>query len=121
MTTYYNQVDYNGSHFYCCISFSLVITVHPASVTVPPFTTTTFTCEGTGDILNWLVQSAVLTDFVKQQREISVTTTTNNTDFSSVLTVKAILINDDLGIGCEVITFSPFDRVISSSELTIRG
>lgn len=71
--------------------------------------------------MNWLVQSDVLTDSIKQQRQISVTTTINNTNFSSVLTINAIPINDGLVIGCEVITFSPFNRVISSSVLTIRG
>ena len=94
----------------------------PVSVTVPPFTTATFTCEGTGNVLNWLIQSDVLTDSIKQQRQITVTTTnTSNTNFSSVLTVNAIPINDGLGIGCEVISFNPFNRVTLSGELTIRG
>ena len=110
-------------------SLLLVITVHPVSVTVPPFTTATFTCEGTGDELSWLVQSAILTDSIKHQRDITVTTTgsTDNTSFSSVLTVNAIPDNDGLGIGCEVISYNfsnpsnPFDRVISNSILTVRG
>ena len=93
----------------------------PVPVTAPIYTTATFTCEGVGDILSWHVESAVLTDSIAQQKEITVTTTNDNTNFSSVLTVKAIPINDDLGIGCEMITFSPFNRVISSSGLTIRG
>ena len=94
----------------------------PVPVTVPINTTATFTCKGAGDILNWLVESDVLTDFIAQQRQISViTTNTSNTNFSSVLTVNAIPTNDDLGVGCEVITFSPFNRVIANSELTIRG
>ena len=94
----------------------------PVSVTVPPFTTATFTCEGTGDILNWIVEHAVLTDSIKQQRQITVTTTnTSNTNFLSVLTVNAIPINTDLKFGCDVITFNPFNRTISSSTLTIRG
>ena len=93
----------------------------PVSVTVPPFTTATFTCEGTGDRLSWWVHSAVLTDSIAQQRQITVTTTNTNTNFSSVLTVNAIPINEGLGIGCEVITFIPFERVIASSNLTIRG
>ena len=94
----------------------------PVSVTVHPFNTATFTCEGYGDILNWLIESNVLTDSIKQQRQITVTTTnTSNTNFSSVLTVNALPINDDLGVGCEVITFIPFERVILNSELTIRG
>ena len=104
------------------LNFFLVITVPPVSVTVLIYTTATFTCEGTGDIWNWIIESAILTDSIAQQRQITVTTTnTNNTNFSSVLTVNAIPINDGLVIGCEVITFIPFNRVISSSVLTIRG
>ena len=111
-----------GYYFYMYNAFFLVITVPPVPVTTPIYATATFTCEGTGHILNWLVESAVLNDSIAQQRQITVTTTnTSNTNFSSILTVKAIPTNDDLGIGCEVITFSPFDRVISGSALTIRG
>ncbi|XP_019851265.1 PREDICTED: uncharacterized protein LOC109581525 isoform X2 [Amphimedon queenslandica] len=106
-----------------CLSVDgAVITVPPVPVTAPIYTTATFTCKGVGDIFNWHVQSVVLMDSIAQQREITVTTTkNNNTNFSSVLTVNAIPINDGLGIGCEMITLLPFNRVISSSELTIRG
>uniref|UniRef100_A0A1X7V0G5 Fibronectin type-III domain-containing protein n=1 Tax=Amphimedon queenslandica TaxID=400682 RepID=A0A1X7V0G5_AMPQE len=98
------------------------ITVPPVPVTAPIYTTAAFTCKGVGDILNWHVQSVVLNDSIAQQREITVTTTkNNNTNFSSVLTVNAIPINDGLGIGCEMISFFPFNRVMSGSVLTIRG
>uniref|UniRef100_A0A1X7T1N1 Ig-like domain-containing protein n=1 Tax=Amphimedon queenslandica TaxID=400682 RepID=A0A1X7T1N1_AMPQE len=93
----------------------ITITVPPVSVTVPPLTTATFTCEGTGDIFNWLIDSGTLTDSIKQQRQILVTTTnSNNTNFSSVLTVNAIPANDGLGISCEVVTYNPFiNRVVA--------
>ena len=99
----------------------IVITVPPVSVVAPIYTTATFTCEGTGDRLNWWIQANVLTDSVAQQKEITVTTTnTSNTNFSSVLTVKAIPDNDGLGIGCQIVTY-PFEQVSSSGVLTIRG
>ncbi|XP_019856815.1 PREDICTED: uncharacterized protein LOC109585260 isoform X2 [Amphimedon queenslandica] len=111
-----------GLSSFRCHSEASIITVPPVSVTVPPLTTPTFNCKGTGDILNWWIQSAPLTDSVAQQREITViTTNNNNNDYSSVLTVNAIPINNDLQIGCEVITFDPFNRTVSNSELAIRG
>ena len=100
----------------------LVITVPPVSVTVPIDTTTNFTCKGTGSLLNWLVQSGELNESIKQERKITVNTTTHAANnFSSVLTVKALPINDNLTVGCEIITFNPFHRVISNSDLFIRG
>ncbi|XP_019857016.1 PREDICTED: uncharacterized protein LOC109585391 [Amphimedon queenslandica] len=112
--------------FLKCELAVITLPLEPATAHID--TEAIFTCEGTGDILNWLVESVSLTDSIKQQREVTVTTTNiGNTDFSSVLTVKAIPINDGLGIGCEVISynlsnpFNPFNRVVSGSALTIRG
>ena len=68
------------------------------------FTVVNFTCEGTGDILKWSVQGNSLTDPSNQDREISVTTNNISVDvWSSVLTIRALPINDGIHVGCIVI------------------
>ena len=63
-----------------------------------------FTCEGIGNRLSWTVQDTSLTDPSNQDREISVTTNNISVDvWSSVLTIRALPINDRIAIGCVVI------------------
>ena len=84
----------------------LDITVAPSSVSAPLYTLANFTCGGTGDILSWTVGGNSLTDPSNQDREISVTTSNISVDvWSSVLTIRALPINDGIGIQCNVITF----------------
>ena len=71
------------------------------SVTVQLFTLVNFTCKGLGDRLSWSVQGNSLTDSIKQDREISVTINNISVDvWSSVLTIRALPINDRIVIGC---------------------
>ena len=93
----------------------------PESVTVPPLTTATFTCEGTGDILNWIVQNAQLTPVIQQQRDISVTSSNEGGNLSSVLNITGLPVNDGILISCQVAQLEPFDQVFSGAKLTIRG
>ena len=111
--------------WHLCVFSGLDISLTPPSLVVPLRTLATFTCEGPGDQLKWIVQSTELTNAIKQQRDITtcnsnVSSQTGN--LSSVLSVNALPINDGLNIGCQIISLSPFKQVFSNtSTLTIEG
>ena len=98
-------VSYISCLYYNNICYVIaLITVAPLSVFAPLYTLVNFTCEGTGDILLWSVEGNSLTHPSNQDREISVTT--NNISvgvWSSILTIRALPINNWLIVGCYVI------------------
>ena len=98
-----------------------VITEAPSPVTGLLYVVANFTCQGTGDVLFWTVGGNSLTDTIKQYREISVTTNNISVDvWSSVLTIRALPINDGIIVQCFVFgqDFS-IDR--RGTTLTVKG
>ena len=80
-----------------------MITVAPSSVTTSLYTLANFTCEGIETVLSWTVQDNLLSNLIKQYREISVSTNNISVDvWSSVLTIRTLPINDGKSIGCIV-------------------
>ena len=91
------------------------------SVTVEDSTIVNFTCNGLGDRLSWSVQGNSLTNSSNQEREISVTT--NNISvgvWSSVLTIRALPINDGIVIGCAAFSEN-LNFISKGATLTIQG
>ena len=81
-----------------------------------------FTCEGNGENLDWLVQTATLTDSVKKLRAITVTNFQTSGNLSSLLTVSALPVNNGISISCHIYSFKPsFQQAFSSVTLTIKG
>ena len=91
-------------------------------MSAPLYTLANFTCVGTGDILLWTVGGNILTDPSNQDREISVTTNSISVDvWSSVLTIRALPINDWISIACTVISSNPYGFKKKGATLTIEG
>ena len=81
-----------------------------------------FTCKGTGDILEWYVQGNSLIDPSNEDRELYVTTKNiSSNTWSSVLTIRALPINDGISVACVVISFNPHGFVEKGATLTIQG
>ena len=98
------------------------ITVAPSSVSALLYTLVNFTCEGTGDLLSWTVGDNPLTDPSNKDREISVATNDISVDvWSSVLTIRALPINDGISVGCTVIDFNPINFQQEGATLNVRG
>ena len=82
-----------------------------------------FTCVGTGNayVLEWTVQGHSLTDPSNQDREILVTN--NNISvgvLSSVLTIRALPINDGIIVGCIVVDKN-LDAESKGATLEVKG
>ena len=98
-----------------------VITVAPSSVSAPLYTLVNFTCEGTDVALTWTVKDSSFTDPSNQDRKISVTTNNKSVDvWSSVLTIRALPINDGISIGCVVVGQTP-NFGSKGPTLTVKG
>ena len=86
------------------------------------YTSVDFSCQGIGDVLYWTVQGNLLTDPSNQDREISVTTNNISVDvWSSILTIRALPINDGISVSCTVISFSLYGFEKKGATLTIKG
>ena len=86
------------------------------------YTLVNFTCEGTGDVLSWTVGDNPLTDPSNQDRNISVATNNVSVDvWSSVLTIRALPINDGISVGCTVIDFNPINLQQEGATLIVKG
>ena len=104
------------------VFLTAMVTVAPTSVITSLYTLANFTCVGIGDILSWTVGGNSVTDPSNQDREISVTTNNISVDvWSSVLTIRALPINDGITILCTVISYNPFDFKQKGAPLTIKG
>ena len=92
------------------------------TVTTPLYTLANFICEGTGNVLLWSVGGNSITDLSNQDREISVTTNNISVDvWSSMLTIRALPINDEITVLCTVISYNPFDLEQKGAHLKIKG
>ena len=116
-------VSYISSLYYNNISYVIaVITIAPSSVSAPLYTLANFTCVGIGDVVECTVEGNLLIDPSNEDREISVTTNNISVDvWSSVLTIRALPVNDGTNVGCHVISFNPYGLTKKGATLTVKG
>ena len=77
---------------------------------------------GIGDLLSWTVGGNSVTDPSNQDREISVTTSNISVDmWSSVLTIRALPINNGMIVQCTVISYNPFNIKQKGTTVTVKG
>ena len=63
-----------------------------------------------------------LTNPSNQDREISVTTNNISVDmWSSVLTIRALPINDGISVQCNILSYHPFGLKQKGATLTVKG
>jgi hypothetical protein len=96
------------------------ITVSPSPITTTLYTPVDFTCEGYGGDLAWTIDGNPITDTVKQERAITITTNISNGTISSVLTMISLPVNNDTCITCNIGT-NVYNLVSLSASLIIRG
>ena len=97
------------------------ITVSPSSMSTLLYKLVNYTCVGTGSTLFWTVEGHSLTDPSNQDRDISVTTNNISVDvWSSVLTIRALPINDGISVGCNVLDQN-FNFDSKGAVLTVQG
>ena len=97
------------------------VTIAPSSDTTSLYTLVNFVCEGTRIVLLWTVEGNSLCDPSNQNREISVTINNISVDvWSSVLTIRALPINDGISIRCNVIVHN-FNIMSKGATLIVKG
>ena len=98
-----------------------IITEPPRSTSALLYTSANFSCKGTGSVLVWTVAQAMLTETVKQERNVTVFTSNNNGSLSSILNIAALPFNNGVKIGCIIASFDPYTAAAEEVTLTIRG
>ena len=79
-----------------------------------------FYCQGTGDTIAWILDGGSITDTIKQQREIFINSTSNGT-LTSMLTIRALPINNGISVGCRIVTLMPFSFLTRGANLCVTG
>ena len=69
----------------------------------------------------WAVAQAMLTETVKQERNVTVFTSNNNGSLSSILNITALPFNNGVRIGCIIASFDPYIPVAEEVTLTVKG
>ena len=98
------------------------VTNPPVSMTAYLDTWVSFHCEGEGEILVWQTNAALVTDEIKETRNITIHPgITTPGIVNSTLSIFAKPENDDLNIGCVVGNYGSFVFDSVGADLIVKG
>ena len=89
-------------------STSDIVIVPPVDTQGLLSTVSIFYCERHGDLLDWTIEGTSINNDTKQERGIEIKTTMVGDSILSELRIIAKPINNDIGIGCNIVLFDPF-------------
>ena len=103
------------------VAMPVVVNTDVSVVVAPPYEPVHFQCEARGDFLVWIVNTAPLTDAIKEESKIVVTDMSSNGTQHSILTITALPINDGIVIAC-IVGFAPYHVAFyNEKRLEVRG
>ena len=98
------------------------ITNPPVSVSTYFDTWASFNCEGVGEVLQWQTNGKLLTDKIKERRNITIHSgITTPGIVKSTLVILAKPKNNDLNIGCVVGNNDSFVFISAGADLFVKG
>ena len=102
-------------------SYLDIISVPPANTQGLLNTVSIFYCEGHGDLLEWEVKGTSITNETKQERGIEINTTKIGDSIVSELRIIAKPINNDILIGCSIVSLDPVIHVTKGATFQVLG
>ena len=84
-------------------------------------TVSIFHCEGHGDLLDWTIEGNSINNDSKQKRGIEITITKIGDSFLSELRIIAKPINNNIVLGCNIVSFDPFITATKGATFQVLG
>ena len=103
------------------IYFSDIITMPPVDTQGLLNTVSIFYCGGHGDLLQWSVEGIIINNDTKQERGIEINTTMIGDSILSELYIIAKPINNNIVIGCYIISIEPFAFAAEGATFQVLG
>ena len=98
------------------------IYIPPGDTYGPLNTISIFNCEGRGDVLVWNVEGNTITKAIKLERNIEINTTKLlNNSIASKLHIAAKPINDDIIIGCTIVSYELNEAISKGAKFYVLG
>ena len=103
------------------ISILDIFTMSPDDTQGVLNTISVFHCEGHGDLLRWTVQGDTVDKEIKMERNIEINMAKLNNSIVSELHITAKPINDNIAIGCNIVSFTLHISLTKGAKFQVLG